>query len=203
MRELEEILRLREAGPAAAFARAAFRPFGLDGHWRGLRWFGGSGSSNDLVNRLELAHGDAPWDPASQQVRVQTLVPSHIGLDGTRQTIAGERALLAQEQVRSFWHHTGQLPEEVRRAAFPLNAGVADPTEPWADRELTIDGAAVSFRVLLVDEFWLGQAQHGDVIVGIESKGWPPDRTGLVTVGDVDRYETGSHEIKTRFPRPR
>jgi hypothetical protein len=147
MRELEEILRLREAGPAAAFARAAFRPFGLDGHWRGLRWFGGSGSSNDLVNRLELAHGDAPWDPASQQVRVQTLVPSHIGLDGTRQTIAGERALLAQEQVRSFWHHTGQLPEEVRRAAFPLNAGVADPTEPWADRELTIDGAAVSFRV--------------------------------------------------------
>jgi hypothetical protein len=200
--ELEEILRLRQAGPRAAFARAAFRPFGLDDRWRGLRWFGGAGSSKDLVYRLELAHGDAPWDPASQQVRVLTLVPSHIGLDGTRQTIAAARALLAQEQAQSFWHHTGQLPAEVRRAAFPLDAGVVDPTAPWADRELTIDAAAVTFRVLLVGDFWVGQAQHGDVMVGIESRGWPPDTTGLVTVDELDPYETGSQEIQARFPRP-
>jgi hypothetical protein len=59
-------------GPPPPFDDAPFLPYGLDDRWTGLRWFGGSGRSDRVVTYRAHAFGDAPWDPASCAVRVET-----------------------------------------------------------------------------------------------------------------------------------
>ena len=112
-----------------------------------------------------------------------------------------ERAALAREQVSSFWIATGTLDPEVRAAAFPIGAVQGDSMEPWADAEIAIDATSVAFRRLGDDRYWLAQAPHGRLVVGIESRGWPVESTGLVTIEDLAPYVEGSDLIAARGRR--
>jgi hypothetical protein len=79
-----------------AFADASFSPCGLDARWQGTRWFGGSGSSDGAVTRLELAHGEDPWDEVSTQVRVEVRLPRRV-VEDDEANVEIERAGLACE----------------------------------------------------------------------------------------------------------
>jgi len=189
--------RQRIIGP---FADASFSPCGLDGRWTGTRWFGGSGSSDGVVTSLELAHGEDPWDEASTQVRVEVRLPRRV-FEDDEADVEIERADLAREQVSRFWMATGTLDPEVRAAAFPTGAVQGDSMAPWAEAEIAIDGTSVAFRCLADDGYWLAQAPHGRLLVGIESRGWPVELTGLVTIEDLAPYVEGSDLIAARGRR--
>jgi hypothetical protein len=196
LRRRDEAARQRAIGTEGVFTSASFSPLGLDERWMGLRWFGGHGSSNGRVNRLELAHSDNPWDMTSAQVRVEAFPVERLLGDP-----AQDRALavysLAREQLQHFWHETGTLPEDVRHAVFPTDRRVEDPTAPWADARLSVDGAEVAFRVLATDDYWVAQARRGDLLLGIQARRWPPDVTGLVTIDNLQPYADGSRAIAT------
>jgi hypothetical protein len=183
-----------------AFADASFSPCGLDARWNGTRWFGGNGSSDGVVTSLELAHGDDPWDEAATQVRVEVKLPRR-GFDGDEANVEIERALLARDQVSRFWMATGTLDPEVRAAAFSTGAVPGEWTAPWADAEIAIEGTSVAFRHLGDERYWLAQATHGRLLVAIESRGWPIESTGLVTIEDLTPYIEGSVLIAARGRR--
>ena len=106
---------------------------------------------------------------------------------------------MAREQVSRFWLATGTLDPEVRAAAFPIGAVQGDSMAPWADAE--IDATSVAFRRLGDDRYWLAQAPRGRLIVSIESRGWPVESTGLVTIEDLALYIEGSDLIAARGRR--
>jgi hypothetical protein len=109
------------------FADASFSPYGLDDRWQGTRWVGGTGSSDNEITRLELAHGENPWDEDSTQVRIQALLPRKVSPDHAT-NIAIEFDSLTRQQVNCFWMATGTLPEDVRRAAFQPGGEPGDAT---------------------------------------------------------------------------
>jgi hypothetical protein len=183
-----------------AFADSSFSPCGLDARWTGTRWFGGSGSSDGVVTSLELAHGEDPWDEASTQVRVEVRLPRKVFEDHEANAEI-EQAELTREQVSRFWMASGRLDPEVRAAAFPTGAAHGDVTAPWADAEIAIDGTRVAFRRLGDHGYWLAQASHGRLLVGIESRAWPVESTGLVTIEDLTPYIEGSNLIALRGQR--
>jgi hypothetical protein len=183
-----------------AFADASFSPCGLDARWAGTRWFGGSGTSDGDVTRLELAHGEDPWDEASTQVRVEVRLPRPV-LENDATNVEIELAGLTREQVSRFWMVTGTLDPEVRAAAFPTGAEHGEFTAPWADVEITIDGTALTFRRLGDNGYWLAQALYGRVLIGIESRAWPVASTGLVTIEDLTPYIEGSKLVAARGRR--
>jgi ribosomal protein L37E len=84
-----------------AFADASFAPYGLDDRWQGTRWFGGSGSSGDKITRLELAHGENPWDETTTQVRVEARLPANV-LPDDAQNMAIERSSLIRPTAEPF-----------------------------------------------------------------------------------------------------
>jgi hypothetical protein len=157
----------------AAFADAAFLPCGLDTQWVGTRWFGGSGTSNGDVTRLELAHGEDPWDESSTQVRLEVRLPRRV-FENELTNVEIEQSGLTRELVSRFWMETGKLDPEVRAAAFPTGTEHGAFTAPWAEAEIAIDGESLTFRRLGDDAYWLAHALHGRLLVGIESRKWPP-----------------------------
>lgn len=183
-----------------AFADASFSPCGLDARWKGTRWFGGNGSSDGVVTSLELAHGEDPWDEAAAQVRVEVRLPRSVS-KGDETNVEIERALLAREQVSCFWMATGALDPEVRTAAFRTGAVQGQSMAPWVNAEIVIDGTAVAFRRLGDDRYWLAQAPYGRLLVAIESRAWPVESTGLVTIEDLAPYIEGSDLIAARGRR--
>jgi len=185
---------------SGAFADASFSPCGLDARWKGTRWFGGNGSSNGLVTSLELAHGEGPWDEAATEVRVEVRLPRSLS-KGDETNVEIERALLAREQVSRLWMATGVLDPEVRAAAFSTGGVLGESMAPWADAEIPIDETAVAFRRLGDDRYWLAQASHGRLVVAIESRAWPVESTGLVTIEDLAPYIEGSDLIAARGRR--
>src|SRR6266536_4504246 len=92
-----------------AFVDASFSPYGLDDRWQDTRWLGGTGSSDNEITRLELAHGENPWDDEATQVRVQTLFPRTVSPDDAT-NIAIEFDSLTRQQLNRFWMATGTLP---------------------------------------------------------------------------------------------
>jgi hypothetical protein len=141
---------------------------------------------------LVLAHGDSPWDLTSRQIRVETY--------GIGSSDSGPRYIfdVARGLVEHFWHETGVLPDDVRRAVFPTDQSVQDPTGPWAAAELTVDEKVVAFRVLAHDDYWVGVGSCDDSVVAVRARGWSLDRTGVVTIDDLAPYLDGSVEIATR-----
>jgi hypothetical protein len=180
-----------------SFEKAAFPGYGLDDRWQGTRWFGGSGGSGDEIDRLELAHGENPWDEEHTQIRVEKIRPRRV-LDNDTQNIAVEIDLFTRQQVNKFWMSTGTLPDDVRRAAFEPGQMPREPTAAWADARIPIDGAAETFRILACDDYWVAQAHHDGMLVGIEARAWPLDHTGLVTIDDLSPYHLGSQLIAAR-----
>jgi len=196
MRDAAPILDIA-AHMQGAFADASFSPYGLDDRWQGTRWLGGTGSSDNEITRLELAHGENPWDQESSQVRVQALLPPTVSLDAAT-NVAVEFDSLTREQVNRFWMAPGTLPDDVRRAAFPPGRDPGDATAPWDDTEIPVDGEAVTFRKLGGERYWVAQARHAEVIIGIEAQAWSPALTGLVTIDDLAPYLAGSQLIAER-----
>jgi hypothetical protein len=174
-------------------ASAVFAAHGLDDRWSGLRWLGGRGGFDGVLTYIQLAHGNSIGDTAATQIRVGTRVP------GTAEIPNLGWYETAQHHVAELWRRTGKLSEDVRRAAFPMSPARGDPTAPWGEALLPIDEKPVTFRVLAEADFWVAQARHGEAIVSIEAVAWPIEQTGIVAVQDLTEYESGSHEIRTRW----
>jgi hypothetical protein len=191
--DLPDIARRMRSG----FAGASFLACGLDERWQGTRWFGGSGGSGHEIDRIELAHGENPWDDEVAQIRVKKIRPRKIAEDESH-NIAMELHSFTRQQLNQFWMSTGTLPDEVRRAAFEPGVMPANPTAPWDDVQIPVDGEAITFRILAHEEFWVAQARRAGMLVGVEARAWPPDRTGLVTIEDLAAYHAGSELIAGR-----
>ncbi len=194
-RAREHRARGRATHDKRVFESASFAPYGLDARWSGLRWIGGHAESDGRVTLLELAHGDSPWDQTSPQVRVETFGGS---------SASDPRYLfdVARDLVQHFWHETGVLPDDVRRAVFATDRSGQDPTGPWAAADVTVDERMVPFRVLAHDDYWVGVGSFDDSVVAVRARGWSLDQTGVVTICDLGPYLDGSVEIVTRW-RPR
>ena len=180
------------------FSTAPFGPHGLDERWAGLRWFGGLGTSNGRIERLGLAHGDAPWDPTAAQVRIDTICAA--ASDNPRFDRSPNRWMVPRQLVRKLWHSTGVLDEAVRRHAFPTGSERSDPTGPWEQVGLPVNEAVVPARLLSVDEVWVAVADLGETLVTIEAAHWPLDQTRVVTVEGLAPYEEGAVELARRRP---
>jgi hypothetical protein len=180
------------------FDAASFAPFGLDARWTGPRWFGGSGRSDREITRLELAHGEGVDSPDEPLVRVTTRRPQRIGRTERRE-LALDRAMLVQELLDAYAREAGSLPDPIRRAAFPTRFTGDDPTGPWDDTTVPVDGAAAPFKVLEHAPHWWAVGQAGDELVGIEARHWPLADTGLVAVTDLGPYEQGWAVIQRRL----
>jgi hypothetical protein len=167
-----------------ALVAATFTPFGLDDRWTGGRWIGGSSTSNGRLSALVLGHGDAPRDMTATQIRVETRPID----DRTRQEALWDSA---RSQVQHFWHETGVLPDDVRRAVFRTDGSDIDPTDPWESAALLVDGVLVEFRVLAHENYWVSQAPVDDAVVAIQARGWSLADTGLVSIEDTSEYREG------------
>lgn len=127
---------------------------------------------------------------------IEAQAPVQLPGDDLSRRLHFEMAKLAKKHVGGFWRRTGRLPDDVRRAAFNADRGlgVDDPTAPWSERSLDIDGTPVAFRVLAHDSYWIGQAAHGEVVVAVESSDWSQKEIRLVTVHDLGEYPQPSTE---------
>ena len=152
-----------------------FPVYALDARWSGQRWSGGWGRSNDVVTSFTLAHG-AFLDSDAPEVRVTTEHPS-----GSLDALV---ARMPSDLASELWHATGVLREDVRAAAWSPD----DQAAPWERVELTIDGLPVTLRWLSEGEHWVAFAEHGDAVIAITARRWPPEATSLVTVSDLAAY---------------
>jgi len=110
--------------------------------------------------------------------------------------------MLAMTQVDHLWRQTGVLRDDVRRSVFPgEGARIDDPTSAWERAFLTVDGDAVEFVVLSEEAQWVAQAIINGTVVGIQSRNWALEATGLVTERDFERYERGAREVRRRRTR--
>jgi hypothetical protein len=188
--------REHEAQASAAFELAPFQPYGLDQRWSGLRWFGGHGGSGDRTTSLTLAFSDDPRDANAPEIRVETRLGSIGGIDDP--TVAAKMAAftLARQQVDHLWRATGALRDDVRRSTFPRDGmRTEDPTSVWDRARLPVDDSEVEFAVLSEKEHWVAQAIIGDIVVGIHSRHWRVEMTGLVAESDFGIYRQGAQAI--------
>ncbi len=192
-------LKAHAANQGSMFLEAPFDYFGLDDQWQGLRWIGGSGTSDGQVHHLLLGHGDDPFDPDVPVVRVDTRVAPPV-LGDLESDFAMERFNFTRQQIGDFWRATGVLQPEIRAAAFTPGQVAQDPTGPWESETIPIDGTDTTVAVLRHGDVWVGQAQRADRLIGVDAHGWPARRTGLVTVGarTLDEYTRGSDELWSR-----
>jgi hypothetical protein len=198
--EAEELMRTLDAQTAAAFAGAPFRPYALDDRWTGLRAFGGYGGSGDRTTSLTLSFGEDPRDRARPEILIETRVPSMDGIDDPILGSEMDAFMLARQQVDHLWRQTGALRDDVRRSVFPRDGvGAGDPTSAWERTHLTVDGDEVEFAVLSEGEQWVAQAIVGATVVGVQSRNWAVEATGLVAESRFDLYEHGARERRRRL----
>lgn len=67
---------------------------------------------------------------------------------------------------------------------------------------MPVDGEPVEFAVLRDDDYWVAQAIIGNTVVGIKSRNWPLERTGLRVEDTLERYARGSEELQRRWLHP-
>jgi hypothetical protein len=196
--QAEERMRALDAQMVAAFSGAPFRPYALDDRWSGLRWFGGCGRSGERIMSLSLAFGEDPRDLTLPEIRVETQVDAVRGADPIL-AARMDAFMLARNQVDYLWRQTGVLRDDVRQSVFRRDGTRAeDPTSSWERTLLAVDGDVVEFAVLSEGAHWVAQAIVDETVVGIQSRNWALEATGLVTEGDFDLYERGAQEIRRR-----
>lgn len=199
--QADEAAASRAETTARVFAEAGFDPYGLDARWIAFRFFGGHGSSDGHTHTLTLGHCDVPGDRNGQDIRVETQRVDVRGANAAR-AIQGTLYTMTQLQLQHFWHETGVMPDDVRHAAFLAEGPDVDRTAPWATVELTVDQEPVMFRALAYQHFWVAQAPHDGVVIGIQARRWNIDDTGLVTVRDTTAYAEGTRTMHRRWHRP-
>ena len=188
------------AGTLDAFERAPFRPFALDNRWSGLRFFGGHGGSGDRTTSLGLAFGEDVGDLSLPEIRVETRVRAFDAVDDPVIAAKMDAFTLARNQVNYLWRQTGVLRDDVRRSVFPRDgARTEDPTLTWEHRSLPVDDGPVEFAVLSEGKHWVAQAIIGERVVGIQTRHWTLDTTGLITETDFAPYVEGARQIRRRM----
>jgi hypothetical protein len=198
--QAEDRMRGLDTQAAAAFAGAPFRPYALDKRWSGLRWFGGHGRSGDRTTSLTLAFGEDVRDLTLPEIRVETRVRSFDAINDPIVSAKMDAFLLARNQVDHLWRKTGVLRDDIRRTVFPrTGAGTDDPTRNWARTLLAVNDAEVAFAVLSEGPHWVAQAIIGGTVVGIQSRNWALETTGLATETEFDRYQDGAQELRRRM----
>jgi hypothetical protein len=196
----EDRMRALDAQMEAAFREAPFRPYALDEQWQGLRRFGGHGRSNDRITSLSLAFGDDPRDLGSPEVRIETRVRTVTGVDDPTLGSKMEAFMLARQQVDHLWQQTGVLRDEIRRSAFRRDgAHTEDPTLAWDRRLVPTDAGQVEFAVLHEGVHWVAQAIIEGAVVGIESRNWALETTGLRAEADLDPYAHRAGVLRRRW----
>lgn len=173
-------------------ARLAFPVYGLDASWVGSRWFGGWGSSNGVVRRVELAHGDVD-DEGAALLRVATHDPrareSH-RLRRGRPFVDEQPFLMrnvAAGLAQRLWM-AGAGYSEALRATFTA----ADPTAGWDVCALLVDGVETAFQRLSNSHQWVAVGAAGGLIFGIEARHIAPSAVRLVPVPDLEPYIAGN-----------
>jgi hypothetical protein len=108
--------------------------------------------------------------------------------------------VLARSQVDHLWRQTGVLRDDVRRTVFPRDGNrTDDPTRDWARTLLAVNDDEVEFAVLSEGTHWVAQAIVGSSVVGIQSRNWALETTGLATETKFDRYKDGGQELRRRM----
>ena len=174
-------------------------PYGLDDQFSGNRWLGGHGGYIGHPTRVTLGHGDEPWDQESTDIRVETRWPDTRSRSPEDALHVAERQLI-RSQVRYRWHVTGELTDELRRATFPQDGVMTDPTAPWDSVDIPVDGITETFKLLGNEDFWVAHARHDDVFIGLQARRWPVAKTGLVSITDTKEYEEGSRRTRLLPP---
>ena len=181
---------------AMAYEAAPFRPYGLDGRWSGTRWFSGQGSSDGVLNRLELAHGESPADKTAPEARIATQVPRPVfGVDG----LEHELWMQGRMMVSWLWHETAAVPEDVRLAVHSFERASDDSV--WDEQWITVSGMPVRFRALHAAHASIALAVVGVHLVLIQARRWDFDAWGLEEIDDFGPYEQGWVEIHQRMRR--
>lgn len=69
----------------------------------------------------------------------------------------------------------------------------------WERTHLTVAGDEVEFAVLSEGEHWVAQAIVGATVVGVQSRNWTLEATGLVAEREFDLYEQEARERRRRL----
>jgi hypothetical protein len=178
-----------------AFDSASFLPYGLDSRWGGVRWLAGSGRRGNRVDRLELGHGGFPYESDAPRLTVETLSPAGISDDRRLNLWAAQRSVTIN-QLQRLWRATGVgLTDDVREAVFSRDRPSVDPTAPWSERDLRVNGVPVAFHVLGNDEHWIAQAPHSGLLLAITAHAWSMSAVELVEITDLTPYKQGTREL--------
>lgn len=190
--QLDRLLNMHEHRDRM-FETRPFPVYGLDDRWTGLRFIGGSGSSNGETSHLGLAYGD-PVDPDAAHLRVDTRRPPRIG--GTnRHDPHLDRMFLAKNLAGHLWRETGVMRDDVRAAAFALDEGSpfsVDPVGPWDPMSFPVDGALITFKRLAQAEHWVALGELDGLFIAVTARNWLAEETALITVDDFAPYFEGS-----------
>lgn len=174
-RRAAEAMRRFENDFESVFSRPPFHVYGLGDHWLGRRWPAGVGRSNDIVESIELGHGD-PHDDSATEIRVATRWSSD--------PAPVVYATAAQELVHRIWRH--EMP---RSKAVRAPFGTADPTDGWDEVDLNVHGAGAAFKLLRHGGEWVAIAALPDgSTVTIETRHAEPEGIRLVRLNDLSAY---------------
>jgi hypothetical protein len=164
-----------------------FSVYGLDQSWRGRRWFGGWGSSNDVLRRVELAHGEA-YDETAALLRVAT---SDSAPRPTRRLRRGAplvderpmiRSTVAQTLAQHLWHEGADYSDALR-ATFAANS-----VDQWDVCPILVAENEVEFRCLTWRNLWVALGVVDGLVLGVEARNIAPTDVRLVVIDDLEPY---------------
>lgn len=162
----------------SAVAHPPFPIYALDGSWSGRRWPAGVATTESVVRRIELGHGD-PHDPIAPEIRVATTAA-----DGPA-SLAYSSA--AQQLTYGLWHD-GMEHTDAVRAPF----ADSDPTSGWEAIVLSVEGEDVDFKTLRAGSRWVALASVSPgYVVSIAARGVRPDELQLIVLDDPGPYLDG------------
>jgi hypothetical protein len=164
---------------AQAARNCGFPLYGLDESWTGSRWVGGVSGSADVMNEVELAHGDVRREGAPV-VRVTTH-PLSVDTPVTSVVWSTHRSL-----SQTLWHEG--LDHERVRAGFLDD----DPLGSWQTMALEVSGQSHVFRYLGNASAWGAIGEVGEVLVSVFARNIRPEDVKLAVVSDPEQYLANS-----------
>jgi hypothetical protein len=175
------------------FRRAPFPLYGLPPSWKGGRFLGGSGWSNDqgqeTVHELSLVHG-AAVEGRGPTLVVQTATPGWRAADGVLlhfadflwhgdATTPAQAMVLLREEAMTTEEHHDLTPLPVR--------GIAD---------ISIEDRLIPFDVFFGNGVWVGRANVGSNVVTVRGREWDFKGLSLVLILDIEPYIDGTRRFE-------